>query len=73
MVMPVEEPTSKASVLWPPLVTSPALLSILTEVMVRFSELLMLKPWTGVFLMLRPVMLELIILCAAKNLGYGVC
>jgi hypothetical protein len=27
MVTPVEEPTSKASVLWPPLVTSPAELS----------------------------------------------
>ena len=66
MKTPVEEPTSKVSVLCPPCV-SPALLSIVILSSVRLLALLMEKAWTGVFLMLRPVMEDPVREWAAKN------
>jgi len=70
MMMFEDEPTPKASVLWPPFV-SPRLLSMVTESIVRPRELLMLKQCTGAFLMKRSLMVESYILRAKKNLGWG--
>ena len=64
MYTPVLLPTSKASVLWPPLVTSPAELSMCTFLTWRFFAPLMEKAWTGVFLTLSPEMTELVKLWA---------
>lgn len=63
MVIPLELPTSNASVLWPP-PESPAELSMVMWSRVRSVALLMLKPWTGVFLTLSPVMLDCLRECA---------
>ncbi len=60
MVTPVDEPISKASVLWPPSVTSPAVLSKVISVTARVSAPLMDMSWTGAFLKLRPVMLDVV-------------
>jgi len=58
MVIPVELPISKASVLWPSGYASPAELSIVIDVRAKLVALLMLNPWTGVFLTLRLEIVE---------------
>jgi hypothetical protein len=61
---------SKPSVLWPRLPVSPAESSMVIPVMVRPSQPAILTAWTGVFLMFRLVMVEVVSECAAKNLGF---
>lgn len=56
MVIPVEFPTSNASVLWPKL--APLVLSNVRPETVRAVARLMLMSWTGASLKLRPVMVE---------------
>jgi hypothetical protein len=78
MVMSEELPTSKASVLWPPVGPSPAELSIVMFERVRECAVLMLKPWTGMFLMVREVTVEWVREwaeknCASNQLGYDLC
>ena len=55
IVIEVEEPTSKASVLWPRSSVSPAELSMVISVSVRPVAELIEKAWTGVLRTLRPV------------------
>jgi hypothetical protein len=69
MVMSDELPTSNASVLWPPVGPSPEELSMVMWERVRECAVLMLKPWTGMFLMLREVMVEWVREWAEKNFG----
>lgn len=63
MITPVLDPTSKASVLWPRASpseskASPAELSIVMVSRVRSVAVLMLKTWTGLFLILMLEMVE---------------
>ena len=64
------EPISKPSVLCPSAPASPAELSIVIPVIVKPSAPLILTACTGVFLICKFVMLELVKECAAKNLGF---
>jgi hypothetical protein len=67
MVTPLELPISKPSVFLPR--ESPAELSTVVSVRARFVVPSMLKTWMGAFLIVTPVIDELVKSWAWKNLG----
>ena len=58
IVTPVEDPTSKASVLWPN--EAPLALFMVSPETVRVVQLLMDINWTGESLKVRPEMVDLV-------------